>query len=308
MTSICPITLEKTTKKYSEKALKRFSPKLKSLKVFPYSAEEQRTEAIHRAATMSIQGVQAKLSAKLKVKEGEFEIVDKGGTYILKPQSNLYVELPENESLTMTMAEKLGIDVPFHGLIYAADNTFTYFVKRFDRYAKNKKYALEDFAQLSGKSRDTKYDSSYEKVISVIDKYCSFPVLEKKKFFNRFLFCFITGNEDMHLKNFSLITRGNKIELSPAYDLLNSTIAMKQAKHEIALPLRGRTKNLSKKLLIEYFGKEQLKLSKTIIYKVLETLDNKKNEFQDLINKSMLSKQMKEKYIKVLKERYRILI
>ena len=102
---------------------------------------------------MSIQGVQPKLSAKLNVKDKVFDIVDRGGEYILKPQNNFYPELPENESLTMKLAELIGIEVPLSGMIYSSDGKFTYFIRRFDRYGRNKKLSVEDFAQLAGKSR-----------------------------------------------------------------------------------------------------------------------------------------------------------
>jgi serine/threonine-protein kinase HipA len=305
MSKYCPITLEETSDKYSRSALKKFSSKLMDIEDLPLSAGELREEAAHRAARMSIQGVQAKLSARFKVKEGKFEIVDKNGTYILKPQSQLYSELPENEALTMSMAKIAGIDVPFHGLLYSSDSSFTYFIKRFDRYAKNKKYALEDFAQLSGKSRETKYASSYERVVQVIDKFCSFPMIEKKKFYLRFLFCYLTGNEDMHLKNFSLITRDSKIELSPAYDLLNSTIAMKDPQHEVALPLKGQTKKLSRKLLTDYLPKEKLMLSEKVYGDVIDDLLDKKEDFKTLISRSMLSDEMQLKYLDLLEQRFK---
>ncbi|MFO7524882.1 MAG: HipA domain-containing protein, partial [Ignavibacteriaceae bacterium] len=154
----CPITYEPCgDKKYSEKGLKLLSRNLTQLEDFPYTQEEQLREAAARAPKMSIQGVQPKLSAKLKVKKGIFEVVDKGGEYILKPQNIMYPQLPENEDLTMRLAEEIGLDVPLHGLIYSKDQKLTYFIKRFDRYGKGKKYAVEDFAQLSGNNRNTKY-------------------------------------------------------------------------------------------------------------------------------------------------------
>lgn len=142
----------------------------------------------------------------------------------------------------MCLAEIVGLEIPVHGLIYSKDNSMTYFIKRFDRIGANKKLALEDFAQLSGEDRYTKYKSSMEKVAAIIESFCTFPKIEFVKLFKLTLFNFLIGNEDMHLKNFSLITRGSKVSLSPAYDLLNSTIAQKNAEEEIALPIRGRKK------------------------------------------------------------------
>lgn len=139
-------------KTYSQRGLKLLSPTLKSLANLDYSSEELRLEAMQRAVRMSIQGVQPKLSAVLNSKEGKFEIVDKNGKYILKPQHQFFQELPENEDLTMQLAATVGINVPLHGLIYSKDGTLTYFIRRFDRKGQKDKIAVEDFAQLAGKT------------------------------------------------------------------------------------------------------------------------------------------------------------
>jgi len=247
--------------------------------------------------------VQPKLSAKLNVKDEVFDVVDRNGEYILKPQNNFYPELPENESLTMKLAELIGIEVPLSGMIYSSDGKLTYFIKRFDRYGRNKKLSLEDFAQLAGKSRETKYDYSMEKLITLIDTYCTFPAIEKVKLFRLTVFNFLIGNEDMHLKNFSLITRDNKVELSPAYDLLNTTIVVPRTQEEIALPISGKKRNLSAKILIDYFGKERLKLNDTIISQVLNKINTEWNNSENLIKISFLSNDMKEKYLELLVKR-----
>lgn len=113
------------------------SPNLSSLGDFPYTAEEQRLEAVARADKMSIQGVQPKLSAKLRVRQGLFEIVDRGGRYILKPQNSLFGEIPQNEDLTMRLAKLVGIEVPLHGMIYSKDRSLTYFINKSFRAAPN---------------------------------------------------------------------------------------------------------------------------------------------------------------------------
>ncbi len=302
--SRCPITYNeiKTGGRYSSEGLKNLSRQLKDLKDLPYSAEEQRQEAIARAAKMSIQGVQPKLSARLNVAQQVFEVVDTGGEYILKPQTH-FPEVPQNEDLTMRLADEWGIEVPLHGLVYSKDGSLTYFVKRFDRDGKKGKLSLEDFAQLLGKTRDTKYDSSMEQVVTVLDKYCTFPVIEKRKLFRLTLFNYLVGNEDMHLKNFSLLRRDGIIELSPAYDLVNTTIALKNVTEEFALPLGCKKSNLNRSLLIEYFGNERLGLSKSVLQDVLFDLSDAFPVWEDLIGKSFLSSTMKEKYINILSKR-----
>jgi len=301
----CPITYEiiSDQENYSQHGLRALSSQLKNLSPLNLSADEQRQEAIDRVGKMSIQGVQKKLSARLRVKAECFEIVDQNGHYILKPQSDTYPELPENEAITMSLAKTIGLEVPIHGLVYSKDQSMTYFIKRFDRIGHNKKLALEDFAQLSGEDRHTKYNSSMEKVISVIERFCTFPKIEFVKLFKLTLFNFLIGNEDMHLKNFSLITKDKKISLSPAYDLLNSTIAQKNTKEEIALPLRGRKNNLTKRDFFNYFAVEQLRLNQKVIDGVIQEFHQAIPEWRELIGFSFLSQQMQEKYLQLLDER-----
>ena len=298
----CPITYEECEGgKYSLTGLKKLSPKLKSLKDFPFSAEDQVREAIARAAKISIQGVQPKLSVRLNVKNEIFEIVDTGGSYIFKPQTKNYREVPENEDVTMRLAKLIGIDAPLHGLVYSKDDTMTYFIRRFDRVGR-KKIAVEDFAQLSGKDRETKYDSSMEQIISLIEQFCTFPAIEKLKLFNLTLFNYLVGNEDMHLKNFSVIRRDPKVELSPAYDLLNTTIIL-NTREELALPLGGKKNKLKKDDFLVYFAKERLDLTRKSIEQTVSRIVKAFPGWTDLIQKCFLSDSMKTQYIDLLNER-----
>jgi serine/threonine-protein kinase HipA len=241
----CPITYDICENtKYSQKGLKLLAPKLKELHDFAYTAKEQLELALQYATKLSIQGVQPKLSTKLNITKGLFEIVESGGTFIFKPPHHIYSELPQNEDVTMRLAKTVGLEVPLHGMIYNRDGSFTYFIKRFDRLPKGHKVAVEDFSQLMGFSRETKYDSSMEKLIPTIEKHCTFPTLEKIKLFRLTLFNLLVGNKDMHLKNFSLIRREKQVCLSPAYDLFNSSIVISSGE-EIALPLRGKKSRLT---------------------------------------------------------------
>ncbi len=301
----CPITYEEINDQeyYSARGLKLLSAQLNQLAPLNYSAAEQRAEAIARAGKMSLQGVQAKLSAILKIKEAKFELVDQNGRYILKPQSEYYPELPENEALTMSMAAKVGIEVPVHGLVYSKDNSMTYFVKRFDRIGHDQKLPMEDFAQLSQMTRDTKYNSSMEKVAKIIADFCTFPKIEAVKLFKLTLFNFLVGNEDMHLKNFSLITRDKKTTLSPAYDLLNTTIAQQNVKEELALPLNGKKNNLKKWDFLDYFAGQKLQLNEKVIAGVMQEIKQAHPAWQELLRNSFLSITMQEKYLVLLEER-----
>lgn len=304
--SRCPITYEPCGDNlYSKRGLKLLSPGLTGLQPLEYTAEEQRKEAFHRSKKMSVQGIQPKLSAVLKIKEQKFEIVDSHGRYLLKPQHNFYPQMPEIEDLTMRLAKSTGLDVPVHGMIWAKDHSLTYFIKRFDRKGQKDKVPVEDFAQLAGLSRDTKYDYSMEKVVRLINAHCTFPAVEKVKLLQLVLFCFITGNEDMHLKNFSIINLNGKIELSPCYDLLNTTIVLKDATEEIALTLKGKKRNLTKKMLTDYFGGERCELNNKVISSIVEKIYQARPGWMKEISHSFLTDEMKEKYIDVVESRFK---
>jgi len=305
----CPITYESCGKSfYSEKGLNLLSQNLERLELLEYTAAEQRLEAMARATKLSIQGVQPKLSAILNIKDSRFKLVDTGGKYILKPQHQIYPQLPENEDVTMRMAKAAGINVPLHGMIWSKDMTLTYFIKRFDRAGHKDKIPLEDFAQLAGLSRDTKYNYTMEKLILLIDEFCTFPVIEKAKLFRLGLFNFLIGNEDMHLKNFSVIRNGGKIELSPAYDFINSTIVLKGSAEEIALSLSGKKRKLNRKVLVDYFGKERCALTDKVIENNIQALVKAKEIWFSLLKICFLNKELKEKYISLLESRIKILV
>jgi serine/threonine-protein kinase HipA len=198
----------------------------------------------------------------------------------------------------------VGINAPLHGLVYSKDKSFTYFIKRFDRIARKKKLALEDFAQLAGLDRETKYRYSMEKLAQLIDRYATFPALEKAELFLRVLFNYLIGNEDMHLKNYALITQEGKTKLAPAFDFINSTIAIKNPKEEIALTLNDRKRNLRRRDLIDYYALETLKLKKAIIEDTLEQLFQAKDPWLKLITRIFLKNELKSQYQKLLEERF----
>lgn len=293
----CPITyLPCDTAKYSPEGLRLLDRALNDLKEFPFSAPEQRLEAASNMGKMSIQGVQPKLSAVLNKKKQVFEIVEQRGIFIIKPQHDTYFEMPENEDLTMKMARLVGIETPLHGMMWCKDGSLSYFIRRFDRIHKKEKLAVEDFAQLAGMTRDSKYDYTIEKVVKLLDAHCTFPSIEKLKFFRLILFCFITGNEDMHLKNFSLITRKGKVEFSPAYDLINSTLVMGGAEEEMALMLAGKRKEFRYRELVTYLGVEKLGLTFKSITSVLQNFEKTAPHWLALIDQSFLSEVSKKAY------------
>lgn len=300
----CPITYETCEGLYSSNGLKRLSRQLTGLRPLSFSSQELRQEAAARAGKMSIQGVQPKLSARLRIKEQRFLLVDQGGQYILKPQIADYAQVPENEDLTMRLATLAGIEVSLHGLLYGQDGAMTYFIKRFDRTGRTGKRHVEDFAQLGGRNRETKYRSSMEQVARLIDSFCTFPAVEKVKLLRLTLFSFLVGNEDMHLKNFTIIRNKDVISLAPAYDLLNTTIVLPQPEEELALPLNGKKNKLKREDFLDYFAKGRLGLTERVIDKMLADFAEVRPAWEALVGISFLADEMKWKYLQVLDERF----
>jgi len=252
---------------------------------------------------MSIQGVQPKVSLSLKLSEGRFDMVDRGGTFILKPAIEEWPHVPENEDLTMRMAALCNIETPGHGLVRVADNELAFVIRRFDRTGRNRRLAIEDFAQLSGKSRDTKYASSTEQLIGVINQYATFPAIDVRKLFNRIVFCFLAGNEDAHLKNWSLFTFEDVVGLSPAYDLVNTWLVLPNPTEELALPLKGKKSNLNKEIFLKYLAKERLELPNSVVDADMQAFQDALPRCFDLIEISFLPLELKEQYAEILHER-----
>jgi serine/threonine-protein kinase HipA len=273
------------------------------LNPLPFTEIELIQEAMSRAGKMSVQGVQPKLSAVLRVQKGQFEVVDQHGRFILKPPNVPYAQLPENEDLTMKLAKLSGLEVPDHGLVRAKEGRLVYWIRRFDRIGRKGKRAIEDFAQLSGENRATKYDSSVEKVIHVIERHCMFPAVDRKVFFQRFLFNFLTGNEDMHLKNYSVIRDDEMVRLAPCYDLLNSTLVLKRGTEESALPLGGKKSGFTRKLLQEYLGSERLRLNRRVIGSVFELFGRVVPVWKEWIERSFLADESKTEYWNLVSSR-----
>lgn len=302
--SICPITYEDTEGRYSPAGLARLARGLTELEDFPWTAIEQLQKAAEQADKISIQGVQPKLSVRFSVTQKSFYLVENRGQYILKPPNLIYPELPENEDLTMRLAKTAGIEVPFHGMVYSKGGALTYFIKRFDRLGPSRRLAMEDFAQLSGLDRKTKYRSSLEKVAKIIEQFCTFPKIENVKLYRWVLFAFLVGNEDMHLKNFSLITREGKVYLSPAYDMVNTTITLANPIEESALTLNGRKNKLRRKDFFEYYGRERLGLLPKILDHAERDFHEARPTWDQLLQRSFLSDEMKGAYRALVEERW----
>ena len=270
--------------------------------VFPYKHAEikELAEEVVRSKT-AVTGVQAKLSMDIEhlQHESRFTIVGLWGRYILKPQSELYQNLPELEDLTMHLAEIAKIQVVPHTLVRFADGQLVYLTRRIDRTAKGEKIPMEDMCQLSEKLTEHKYRGSHEQIAKLILRYSAAPKLDLAKFWEIVLFSWITGNSDMHLKNFSLYTpiKGNP-QLAPAYDLLNTLLVMPSDTEELALTLNAK----KKKIALQDFQKAASNsgLEEKVFQNILRKFHDVQNDLFAFIEQSFLSKEMKTAYIQMI--------
>ena len=266
-------------------------------------------EQVIRSQT-AITGVQPKLSLDIdgngKNTHKRFTIVGLWGKYILKPQTDLYPQLPENEDLTMHLAEIAGISTVPHSLIRFADGELCYITSRIDRNRKGAKLPMEDMCQLSERLTEYKYKGSYEQIAKLILRFSSAPKLDLTNFWLQVLFCWLTGNSDMHLKNFSLYSpvKGQHI-LSPGYDMLSTSLALPEDKEELALTLNGKKRKLKKSDFEKTF--EQSGLDKKVINTIFNSLENSIPQWLTFIKSSFLSDDRKEKYSLNIIERWKSL-
>lgn len=194
---------------------------------------------------IAITGVQPKLSVTLQKVKGtnRLTIVGLWGEFILKPRHDHYLLMPETEDLTMHLASLFKIPVCEHTLLRATDGSLVYLAKRFDR-KDGEKIHMEDLCQLSEFQTENKYKGSYEKAGKLVVKYCS-KGIDVLNYFELLLFSYLTGNNDMHLKNFSLLHTVKGAVLSPGYDLLNVNLVNPKDDEELGLTLNGKKKKIN---------------------------------------------------------------
>ena len=279
--------------------------------VLPYMREhlDELAEQVVRSQT-TITGVQPKLSLDLNGKKGHtpqrFTIAGLWGKYILKPQTDLYPQLPENEDLTMHLAEIAGISTVPHSLIRFADGELCYITKRIDRDGKGAKFPMEDMCQLSERLTEHKYKGSYEQIAKLILRFSQAPKLDLVNFWQQTLFCWLTGNADMHLKNFSLYSPAKgQFMLTPAYDMLCTAIAIPEDKEETALTLNGKKRKLKRNDFEKAFTQSGMdaKVTDRLFLRFEKTLP----QWLSFIDASFLSEELKEKYCRIIVDKWNFL-
>lgn len=276
--------------------------------VLPYSENNMEAlaeELIQRQTAVT--GVQPKLSMHLSPSDNtnhpkRFTIVGLWGGYILKPPSIHYQYMPEVEDLTMHLAHLARIKVVPHSLIRLQTGNLAYVTKRIDRINQSKVH-MEDMCQLTERLSENKYHGSYEQIAKVIQKFSVMPGLDVVNFFELVLFSFLTGNADMHLKNFSLISQPNNGPiLSPAYDLVATALVNPADDEDMALSLNGKKKKITRADFETAFNTLRLdaQQQKNIFNKMYKALP----KWQEMIDKSFLNAEWKEMYKVLLKERF----
>lgn len=276
-----------------------------TLPVLDYTTEhlEQLAMQIIQEQT-SLTGVQPKLSLHLKDHKSDkrLTIVGLRGAYICKPQASQYGMMPEVEDLTMHLAETAGIEVVPHTLMRMGDNTLCYLTRRIDRTPSGEKIAMEDMCQLTERQTEHKYKSSYERIGKAILQYASLPKMDVTNFFELVFFSWLTGNNDMHLKNISLYeSEEDVIRMTPAYDLLNAAIINPKDNEELALTLNGRKRKIGRddfKECAKNLGIEPIVVER-LFHKYIGLLPM----FEEVIRRSFLSPDLQDRYIFLLKER-----
>ena len=247
---------------------------------------------------LAVTGVQPKLSLSLEGSKTEkrLTLVGLWGDYILKPQSTEFPFMPEVEDLTMHLADLFKITTAKHALIRSSTGELAYITKRFDR-KKGTKIHVEDLCQLSELLTEQKYKSSYERVGKIIKRFTTNSGLDVIKYFRLVLFSFLTGNNDMHLKNFSLMHTEKGILFSPAYDLLNVNLIFPEDQEELALTLGGRKRKI-KRSDFDQFA-HSLDIANKVRDNIYADFYKQKDQVEEMISLSFLTQEYKMKYVEI---------
>ena len=278
--------------------------------VLPYSRQnisELASEVIRSRTTLT--GVQPKLSMDInrggRDEPDRLTIVGLWGRYILKPKSDTYPWLPEDEDLTMHLATLARIQVVPHALIRFSDGELTYITRRIDRDDDGRKYLMEDACQLSERLSADKYKSSYENVGKLIRRYSSMAQLDLVNYWELVVFSWLTGNSDMHLKNFSLLSLVPGLyTLAPAYDLLNVHLLFDDPE-ELALTLDGRKRKLTRQNFEN--AMRPAGLDDKVIGNILQKFQKVQPRWEAFIDQSFLPEELRERYKAEISQRLAVL-
>ena len=316
--NICPSTLAEGFHTYSPLAIKLLFDGHQVSHILPFDSPNHEgadnEEYAKHVGRVSLSGVQPKAGLIVK----ELQLVrptdEERGRYILKPAPSSYALLerkdcPANEHLSMQIASQVyRIETAANALCFFRDGEAAYVTRRFDVAPDGSKYQQEDLASLAGLTRvnggsDYKYSNlSYEECAEIIGKYTTAPSVEILKFFRIVVFNYLILNDDAHLKNFSLINRGDgEYHLAPAYDLVNTSLHLYEPRifaldkglfREGMLFSDTRTVNRGD---FEKFGR-RIGLAPRLVKRELDAFASEQPLVKNLINRSFLSEKLKRYY------------
>ncbi len=306
----CYRALEEGQKDFHPACARKFFGS-KSAPLLPYTRDNIDALALEVLRTSaSVPGVQAKLSLDLnrgrRNEPDRLTIVGLWGNFILKPQSPVYDSLPELEDVTMKLAAIAGIEAAPHSLIRMADGELAYITRRMDRSKDGRKFSMLDMCQLTNRLTEHKYLGSYSQLSDVIRKYSEASMLDVQRFWEIVIFSWITGNSDMHCKNFSLIEReGVGYVLAPAYDLLSVLLTGIADNDELAMPLSGYgSENLSGFSRKDFLAAIQAAgVAGKICEKIIDHLTGCREKWFVLIDSSFLKDSLKQSYKNLIDNR-----
>ena len=262
------------------------------------------TFALAMTGKTTLPGVQQKISLGYASDRSRLQLEAGKGRFILKPQQNAFPDMPQNEHVTMLLAEACGIEIPAFGLVRLTDGSLGYLVRRFDRLDDGAKVPTEDFCQLGGWFPGQKYDPSNEDLVKLLRRYASETLIDVRRFFQRVVFSWWTGNGDMHAKNYSLMASApGHYQLSPAYDLVCTRLVLPN--DDLALTVGGKKARFHRKDW-EQFG-VWCRLPVKAVGAVLDSLAASAEEATALVTRSYLPPDARDAYVALLDENTAIL-
>jgi len=305
----CYRALDENQLDYHPKCLMAFYG-TKHAPVLPYRLSEMEKLAKEAAElSIAVPGVQPKLSlgwiktALENGHQGRLTIMDSlEGNYILKPQNADYSQMPENEHLSMKLAELFKIDIVPVNMIRLQSGELCFITKRIDRNSDGSKNHMIDFLQILELA--DKYKGTMETLGKTIGDLSVNTLLDKLRFFEATVFNYIIGNNDMHLKNFSMFLSEMGWVLSPFYDLLKVKLILPKDKEDTALLLGGKKENFNKGYF-DLLG-AVLKLNDKQINAVYKRLQKWLPEATELVDRSFLSEDHKNSYKELITLRVRL--
>lgn len=295
----CLACLRSTTSGiYHERCLRRLFG-IRSAPTIDLDLARFQSVALATIGRTTVSGVQRKISVGVRAERQTLTIVASDARYILKPPSTEYAGLPANEHLTMRLAELFGLPTPANGLVRLKDGELAYVVRRFDRPPEGGKRHQEDFCQLAGKPAKAKYEGSAELLVRLIRSFSAEPIADLARLLEMLVFAWWAGNEDAHLKNFSLLADASGAHvLSPVYDQVNTRLYYPDS--GFALKVTGRDRHLGRPAWMRFM--EYAGIPARFGHRVLDRPAEMLDRAASLVQQSYLPDDLKPTYTDVLRQ------